>query len=60
MPYKIVRFYQKAGKRKRTVKRGLTEKEAIAHCRDPKTSNVKEGWFDGYTQYKPRKKRRKR
>lgn len=48
--YKIVRFYQERGRRSRTIKRGLTKKEAMKHCQDPKTSNMKEGWFDGFTK----------
>lgn len=54
MPYKIIRF--RFNKRPRTIKKGLTLKEAQAHCRDPKTRG--NGWFDGYENYKARKKRR--
>jgi hypothetical protein len=59
MSYKIVRSYFKGGKR--TIERGLTLKEAQAHCRDPETSSrtatssaarqrtARKGpWFDGY------------
>ena len=44
--YKITRFYSDDRKPK-TIKTGLTLKQAQKHCRDPKTR--KEGiWFDGY------------
>ncbi len=47
--YKIVRLYAHAHPgHNRTIKSGLTLKEAQAHCNDPRTR--KEGvWFDGYT-----------
>lgn len=45
--YKIVRFRFKG--RKRVIKRGLTLKQARAHCRNPKTSKAGV-WFDGYTK----------
>ena len=57
--YKIVRMYQRGGKR--TVKTGLTLEQAQAHCQDPETSSstctkarnrrrtAERGpWFDGY------------
>ena len=57
--YKIVRMYQKGGKR--TIERGLTLAEAQAHCHNPETSSKtattarakaitrRNGpWFDGY------------
>lgn len=44
MPYKIIRF--RRGKRQRIIKKGLTLKEAQAHCR--KSSTHGDGWFDGY------------
>lgn len=57
--YKIVRMYQRGGKR--TIETGLTLEEAQEHCRDPETSsktctkaaNVRRTaqrgpWFDGY------------
>ncbi len=59
--YKIVRMYQHAATRRRTIKTGLTLDEAQAHCRDPETSSRtcksaagrrrterKGPWFDGY------------
>lgn len=59
MTYKIVRMYQRGGKR--TIETGLTLEEAQAHCRDPETSsstcrkrsnkmrtNSRGPWFDGY------------
>ena len=59
MPYKIVRLYQDRDKRSRTMKKGLTKKEAQAHCRDPKTSG--KGWFDSWQRYNaPKKRKRKR
>lgn len=57
--YKIVRMYQRGGKR--TIAKNLTLQEAQAHCRDPETSSSKATgakarartrrcgpWFDGY------------
>jgi hypothetical protein len=57
--YKIVRMYQRGGKR--TIERGLTLQQAQAHCQDLETSsrtckkaaNVARTrrmgpWFDGY------------
>ena len=44
--YKIIRFYKKAGKGKRTIKKGLTLEEARRHCKDPKT--LTNDYFDGY------------
>lgn len=61
MSYKIVRHYYNAGHR--TIKRGLSLKEAQRHCQDPETSSKtctnavgkartrKFGaWFDGYEE----------
>lgn len=61
MAYKIVRFFQDSNKSSRTVARGLSLKEAQAHCNDPETSTCTsaEGrrrtrqhgpWFDGWTE----------
>jgi len=45
--YKIVRMYRDENKRSRTMKRGLSLKEAQYHC--SLESTRKEGeWFDGY------------
>ena len=46
--YRIVRFYAPTiVRRPRTIKKGLTEAEAQAHCSRPDTR--KEGvYFDGY------------
>ena len=57
--YSILRFFQ--NKPNRTIKEGLTLKEAQAHCSDPETNSStcqdEEGlnrtrkfgaWFDGY------------
>lgn len=59
--YRIVRFYQRGGRR--TIRRGLTLEQAQRHCKDPETSsttcrlarNVRRTrrlgpWFDGYTE----------
>lgn len=46
--YEIRRLY-KSMKPYSVVKQGLTLEEAQAHCNDPRTSNVDEGWFDGYS-----------
>lgn len=55
--YRIVRFYQGEGTRRRIIKTGLSLQEAQEHCSDPKTSSrtrakspAQEGkqWFDGY------------
>jgi hypothetical protein len=63
--YKIVRMHQNESPRgfRRTIKTGLTLKEAQAHCQDPETSSrtctraenkriTREGgpWFDGYEE----------
>ena len=54
--YKIVRYYApsqdcRRTKRNRTIKTGLTLKQAKAHCNDPKTR--KEGvYFDGFVKQK--------
>ena len=63
MTYRIVRFYFSRPGTSRTIKRGLTLKQAQAHCHDPETSSstalsgeahrrtLKVGqWFDGYTE----------
>ena len=60
--YKIVRHFYNSN-RKVTIKTGLTEEQAQAHCRDPETSSstckkavnlcrtARSGpWFDGYTK----------
>jgi hypothetical protein len=59
--YKIVRCYQRAAIRKRTIMTGLSLEEAQAHCHDPETSSSTctnstgkartrrlGPWFDGY------------
>lgn len=59
--YKIVRRYEQAGFRRRTIATGLTLAEAQAHCSDPETSSRTctnstgrartrrlGAWFDGY------------
>jgi hypothetical protein len=59
--YKIVRGYFRGGHE--TIVKGLTLKQAQAHCRDPETSSrtctTEEGlertarkgpWFDGYEE----------
>lgn len=56
--YRIVRMYQARDKSSRVIKSGLTLKEAQKHCTDPKTSNLKEGWFDGYEEMPKRRRRR--
>jgi hypothetical protein len=43
--YRIIRFYQN-DRKPRTIKTGLTEAEAQAHCRHEDTRGP--GWFDGY------------
>lgn len=50
--FRIVRFYHpRLDRRPRTLKTGLTEAEAQAHCRRPDTR--KEGvYFDGYDSMK--------
>lgn len=42
--YRIIRFRQ--GRGGRTIKTGLTLKEAQAHCQRADTHGP--GWFDGY------------
>jgi hypothetical protein len=59
--YKVIRFYQNAGIRRRVIATRLTLEEAQRHCSDPETSSRtctgKVGrrrtarlgaWFDGY------------
>jgi hypothetical protein len=49
--FKIIRFRKDEEGfpvRNRTIKRGLTEKEAQEHCQREDTHG--EGWFDGYTK----------
>ena len=61
--YRIVRMYQNAGIRQRTMKKGLTLEEAQAWCRNPETSSRTATtakatertrrcgmWFDGYSK----------
>lgn len=60
--YKVIRFFRDSG-RKRTIKTGLTQELAQAHCNDPETSSStctspagkrrtrRSGpWFDGWTE----------
>ena len=42
--YRVIRFRQNG--KPRTIKNGLTEAEAQAHCERPDTRGP--GWFDGY------------
>lgn len=61
--YAIKRFYCARPGHARTIARGLTLKEAQAHCADPETSSSTctkpagrartrrmGAWFDGYTE----------
>ena len=61
--YHIIRFYESANIRRRTIAIGLTLEQAKAHCSDPETSSstctTAAGkartkrlgrWFDGYEQ----------
>lgn len=61
--YNIVRFYENAGIRRRTLVRGVTLEEAQRHCADPETSSstcTKSAgrtrtrrmgrWFDGFEE----------
>lgn len=63
MTYKVIRFYQEAGVRRRVITRGLTLEKAQAHCSDPETSSRTAtgsaavtrtrnlgAWFDGYAE----------
>jgi hypothetical protein len=52
--YKITRFRFDGDHR--VIRRGLTLEEAQAHCQSPKTRG--EGWFDGYGEERPKKRRR--
>src|SRR3989304_5789146 len=64
MSYKIVRMYQDRDIRSKTIRTGLTLKEAQEHCQDPETSSrtctSSAGkartkrcgpWFDGYEDH---------
>lgn len=46
--YKIVRMYRDVNKNSRTIKKGLSLKEAQEHC--SKSDTRGEGWFDGYEE----------
>jgi hypothetical protein len=48
--YEIRRFFSDPDTPHEVIKEGLTLEEAQEHCNDPETSNVEEGWFDGYTE----------
>lgn len=43
--YRIIRFYRN-DRKPRTIKNGLTEEQAQAHCSREDTHGP--GWFDGY------------
>ena len=60
--YKILRFYFNDNVSTRTIKKGLTKAQALAHCNDIQTSSSTctepqgvaltkrlGAWFDGYT-----------
>jgi hypothetical protein len=60
--YKIIRMYFNDEYPTRTIKKGLTKEEAMAHCNDIETSSStctnysgiartkkKGAWFDGFT-----------
>ena len=51
--FRVIRFYQN-GRNPRTIKNGLTEQEAQAHCQREDTHGP--GWFDGYDYMKGVKK----
>jgi len=46
--YKIERFYSDGRRSKKTIKKGLTLKQAQTHCRRKDTRG--KTWFDGYTK----------
>ena len=46
--YCIVRFRRDPNRKARVIKRGVTKKEAQAHCLDPKTEG--KDWFDGWSK----------
>lgn len=46
--YRIVRFFREDDKNRLVINKGLTLKEAQAHCRRDDTRG--EGWFDGYEE----------
>lgn len=60
--YRTVRYYQRPELRPRTIRRGLTLEEAMAHCNDLESSSTTctkphnrartrdhGDWFDGFT-----------
>lgn len=47
--YEIRRFYR-ADRPYDVVKTVETLEEAQEHCNDPVTSNLEDGWFDGYEE----------
>ena len=61
--FKIIRFFFDENVSNRTIKKGLTEEAAMAHCNDPETSSStctnsagkrrtkNQGeWFDGFSE----------
>jgi hypothetical protein len=46
--YMIVRFFRDPDVPSKVIKKGLTLEEAQEHCNREDTSNLEEGWFDGY------------
>ena len=50
--FRIIRFYDpRLDRRPRTIRTGITEAEAQAHCRRPNTRQ-KGAYFDGYDYMK--------
>jgi hypothetical protein len=46
--YRIVRYH--FNKENEVLKRHVTLEEAQEHCNNERTSNLEEGWFDGFTE----------
>ena len=46
--YTIWRFHQRGDKEMRYE--GLTREQAVNHCEQDYTSNLEEGWFEGWTK----------
>lgn len=66
--YNIVRYYKDGGRR--VLRSYVTLEEAQKHCNDPETSSStatsaralrrtkeKGPWFDGYEEYRPKRRR---
>jgi hypothetical protein len=47
--YSVYRYFRD-NKPKKLIREGLTLEKAQKHCNLSQSTNIKEGWFDGYTE----------